>query len=239
MDFKIAGLFDVIFILGCIIVIIVGYKKGFMTKMVRLIASFFVVFISVFLSGHLALMMKKWEIFYPKMYDRYNGKMEKSLSKANEGDPAYSVVKRALGVPKFVAKYISKKVGTNDMTKICGDTADYLALWLTKIVAFFIILVALIIALLIILSIIKKLRNNEAVRIVDGILGILLYFSLYIMAVSFIIFIIKLGVDHSWIKGKAYEFLSKDLQLETKKFRVMKYLYQENFFKSAYEFIKR
>ncbi|MCR5350342.1 MAG: hypothetical protein K6E20_05050 [Acholeplasmatales bacterium] len=237
MDFKVVGLLDIIFILIGIVVIVFGYKKGFMTKMVRMIASFLIVAISLMLSGHLALTMKKIELIYPGIYDNYYGKMEKSLAEASEGDKTYTVVKRALGCPKFLAKYISHNVGVNDMTKICDETADYIALSITKLIAFFIILVLLFLALLVIIIVIKKLRENQAVRIIDGILGILLYFAIYIAIISLFIFVLKFGIDHDWIKGKAYDFIAKDLQLNTNKFRLMKFLYQENFIKDIYNFL--
>ena len=235
MDLKITGFFDIMFILIAILVLIIGFKKGFMTKMVKLTASLLVVSLSVFLSDYVAQFFKRVELIYPYMYDKNYNKVDKALQNAKAGDKCGDVLKDAYDCPKFLANYLSHKVGTNKMSELSDATADYLAFWITKIIAFIILLVAFFIILLILLVIIKKLRENEVVKVIDGIFGMLLYFVIYLVTITFLVFLLRLGIDKGVIKGGAYNFIAKDLQLETNKFRIMKYLYNENFFKTIHD----
>lgn len=238
MDLKIVGILDIIFISLAIIVAIIGYIKGFMTKMVKTIISFVVLGLSILLSGHFALLLKKADIIYPTIYKSNYSKLDSAVSKLNTGDKSYLVVKNAYKCPNIFARILTQKVGENDINLIADKTADYITIWCLKIICFIVLYLLFLIIFIIIVAIIKKARENEVVRTVDGILGIFLYLAIYIFTFSFFLFVLKIFYDNGVTTDRFDEFLETDLQLKSNHFRLTKYLYEGNIFESVYELFK-
>ena len=77
----------------------------------------------------------------------------------------------------------------------------------------------------------KNLRSITAVKIIDGVLGVVLYVGIYFAILTGLFALLNLIMSQNWewLSG-ATNWFRTDMQLDTDKFRISKILYENNFF---------
>ena len=106
-------------------------------------------------------------------------------------------------------------------------TTQYACQTIMNIISFFILAIGIFIIILIIKLIASVLRTNKFVRVVDGILGAVLYVTIFIAIVCIVFTVISYCMDKEWF-SPAKEWLTVDMQLDTDKFRLSKWIYEGN-----------
>lgn len=235
MNLGFFGLFDIIIVVLGLLSIIIGYKVGFMKKLVSLFGILIVIGLSIMLAPTLAELLKKWDIIYPSIY---NDVYDSVLNEVNQAGPDASVediIKASLGFLSIFSFLIVKHVNVESTAELPDYVATKAGTYAMRIISFGILVVFFIILIIILHFIIKKARTNIIVRRIDGIFGMLLGFASFILTLSFIMFILKLCVDNSVITGGALDFIKKDMMLDSDAFRLSKYIYNANIFVSIKE----
>ena len=78
------------------------------------------------------------------------------------------------------------------------------------------------------------LRTNKLVRIVDGLLGSILYITIFAVGVCLLFCLLSYFMKQDWFSG-ARNWIEVDMQLTTDKFRLSKLVYNGNIIKRIFE----
>lgn len=237
MDLKICGIIDIVLVVLAIIFLIVGYKKGFIKKVISFAGILVIIIFSIIYCGQFAQFLIHHDVLYPDIYDKINSNILTNLEGKSIASDAtvVDVLVEGLNIPKFIANMIGNGVtGEGGELLTVADMADAIANYLgtaaMTIIAFFVLAIGIFIITLILKLIASALRTNRLVKIVDGILGSVLYVTIFAGIVCVVFYLISLFMDQAWFSG-AKEWLEVDMQLNTDSFRLSKLVYNGNIVK--------
>lgn len=227
MNWGFTGLLDVIIVVLGLLALLIGFKKGFMSKMVSLIGFIAIVIFSIFYASQFAGFLKNHGLIYPGIYENISSKITEGL-----GDKASYTVSEAIqasGFPGFLANWISGAVGDVPASEIISAVSEQIAGWIMNVIAFGILFVICLIVLITLKIIIKVVRNATFVRVVDGILGAVLYLALYLVTITALFALLNIFYYQDWF-AQAREWLDVDMAMGQDSFRISKALFERNFF---------
>ena len=240
--FGILGIVDIVIFLIGIIVIIIGYKLGFIKKVLSLIGILAILAISFFYCTTLAGILIEGNVIYPSIYSSLEANM---MEKVNEyGLTAESTVvdffETCLGIPAFLGKMLAGGIEGVDAATTADEIvkliAEYLSTMAMNAICFVIIAIVLIIVIAILKAIANGLRELKVVRVIDGILGSVLYLALYTATLFAIFALLDWFMTMDWFAG-AKDFLTVDMQLDTEEFRLSKFIYEHNIILNLFQFL--
>jgi uncharacterized membrane protein required for colicin V production len=222
------GIVDIVLIIGLIILMIVGFKKGFLLKSISLANWLFgFIFALLFCVRFANDVLYNWfgtdieQNFYNNIManDKFNDITSESSGVS---------VLEGLGIPGFVARMVSSNVSGED---IASQIAANLAAWTTNIilivVSFLILFFGTTVICFILKLFAKLLRQSKFVRVLDGILGIFLYIVLYYIFLQIIFFVLILIYHKAGLAGYN-EFIDYDIRGITAGFRLTRWLFENN-----------
>ena len=234
MDWSFCGLIDLILVAGALIMILVGFKKGFINKMLSLVGILAIIIFAIFYCTTIAQFMIQHNIIYPSIYGKFYSNVSSKLN-ITEETTATEAMQAALGVPTFIANLVAKGLGDPDPSELAAAVCQKAATWIMNAIAFGIIVVASLILLVILKAIAKGVRTVLVVKIVDGILGMVLYAAIYFAIVTAIFALLHIFVEKGTFGAQATQWLRTDMALDIEgKFRLSKTLYNQNFFIKIY-----
>ena len=234
MDFGFCGILDIAIVLLGILFIVLGYKKGFLKKVLSFAGFFAATILSFVYCKQLAQILISRGIIYPEVYSPI---FEHLISRAAEvGLEATSNIKDflviCLDLPEFMAELFANALNvTGDVQTICSGISEYISNIVMNICSFFIILVGSVVIVMILKLITKILRKVKIIRVIDGILGSVLYFTFFLLVVYVTFTIVQVSMNQPWF-AEVREFLIIDMQLpingEEMPFRLSRYIYENN-----------
>ena len=226
------GIIDaVVFLLG-LIFLFVGYKKGFMGKMITIICVLVLLGLSITLCGHLAEMFKDNHIFYDGIYDSINASLNDAIKEAGENATVKQAVAKALNIPEWIAALFVLSSQNELAASMVNPLSEKLTMFLLKLIAFGILFVGMILVMIILKIIAKALRENKFVKVVDGLFGMALYLFIYLLIISVFFFVLDILVEKEVISSTT-GFIAEDLQLmDTTKFSMSRWLLKGNLISS-------
>lgn len=221
MDLKICGLVDIILVLVGLIFLFVGFKKGFITKVLSLVGILAILVFGFLYCGQFADFLISKDIFYSSLKAKFAANIN-----LPDGSTATEVIKQATGLPDFIAGLLAKSISdpSEAVDVICGQIAGICM----RVIAFGIIVVGAILILIILKVIAKAIRTSAFIRVVDGIFGMVLYAAIYLAIVT----VLFAGLHLVWeanFFSSAREWLTVDFALEKEGFRISKSLFNQNF----------
>lgn len=222
MYYKYFSIFSIIIVAGFIITGIIGYKKGFLTKFLKLADIVCGFFLSVVMARKFSANIT-YRLFGSGLKDQYYEKIISSnVYQSVDSSLNSKTFLENLGVPKFIAKTIS-----SDLTieECISPLAAMLAKMVCVIISFFILWIGLWLLIKFLKRLVKKLRENNAIKIIDGILGIVFYMIIYYLCLSFVMVIILVIMQGD---NAINTWIINDFSLDTNKFRISKYFYENN-----------
>lgn len=236
MDWKFCGLIDLILVAGALIMIIIGFKKGFINKMLSLVGILAIVIFAIFYCATLGQFLIQHNIIYPSLYDKFYASAEKAVGGTiTEETTATEVMAAALSLPEWIAGMIAKGLGDPDPSEIIDAVCTKAATWVMNAISFAIIVVGCIILLAILKGVAKGIRTVMVVKVVDGLLGMVLYAAIYIAIVTALFALLHIFVEKGTFGEAATTWLRTDMALDVEgSFRLSKTLYNENFFVKVY-----
>ena len=226
MNLGFCGITDIILVLLFIIALIIGAKKGFMTKFISLSSGLVGLVIAILFCSRFANMLIANEVFYPSIENNiYNNILSSGM--INETSNASDIL-QALGFPGIIADYIGSKIQSDlGVTNLAVSLASETAKLFMVIISFAILLIGCWVLTFILKILIKLLRNSLIIRIADGFLGVILYGFLSIILIYILFFVLSLIIQIPALDGFK-NFMTVDMQLDTDKFRLSKYFYENN-----------
>lgn len=226
MDLIFCGITDIILILFFIFAIIWGAKKGFMSKFISLSSGIVGLIVAIIFCSRFANMLIEHQVFYPAIQNNIYENITSS-GLMTETSSASDVLS-GLGFPGVIADYIGSKIdssltGSSLATTMAQETAKLFMV----IISFAILLIGCWVLTFVIKLLIKLIRASLVIRIVDGVLGVVLYGFLAIICIYILFFILSLVIQIPGLEGFR-NFMTVDMQLDTDKFRLSKYFYENN-----------
>lgn len=223
MDFGITGLIDILIIVVGLLVMVVGYLRGFMNKAISIVGLVVIFAFSIFFCTQLAGFFKSTGWIYDGLYSQMAKKVDGHL------EVRFAVtVEKAFNIHPAIATVIAFVFGNPAKNMTVEETADVLAFKSTVIISFLIIFVILSIGLLVVKIFADKLRQKEAFRKIDGIFGIFLYLVLYAITLILIFFVLDLVYKYGGLEDFNH-WLEVDLALNSNQFRIGKNLLVNNY----------
>lgn len=223
MDLGITGIIDILIIVVGLLVIFIGYLRGFMNKALSIVGLVVIFAFSLFFCGQLAGLFKSSGIIYDSLYSSIVKKVDGNLN------VRFAVtVEKSFGIHPAIATSLAFILGNPAKNLSVEETSEILASKGTQVIAFLIIFIVLSIALLVLKIISASLREQKVIRKIDGIFGIFLYLVLYAIALMVIFFILDLVYRYGGIEDFNH-WLEVDLALNSDKFRIGKNLLANNY----------
>lgn len=229
MDWGFTGLLDVIIVVLALLSMLLGFKKGFMNKMLSFVGVIAILIFAFFFCTQVAA----W--FYGgKLYTHFDITFRQNIDNklgGVDGKSCAEVISAATNIPTWITQLFANAMGNPDPSEAIDTVATTLTIWTLNVIAFVAIFLIGIILLIILKVITKNLRSITAVKIIDGILGIILYLGIYFAIVTGVFALINLAVSQNWEwLSSVNNWFRVDMQLDTDKFRISKILYENNFF---------
>ena len=223
MDWGFIGLIDVIIILLGILMIIIGYKKGFMNKALSIIGAIVLFAFAIFYSSQLAGVFKSSGFIYNGLYSSMLEKIRPNLN-----DSFAVTLEKGFGIPSFLATILAFFMGNPQKGLSAEASAEIVATKTVVLISFLILFISGIIVLVILKAITKSLREQKVVKVIDGVFGIFLYLTIYAAVLLLVFFVLDIVYKNT--TGGFHDWLAVDLALnDTSKFRIGNYV-QRNIF---------
>jgi len=235
------GIIDIIIFLALIVVLIVGFKKGFLLKTLSLINIIFgLVFAIAFCVKFANSCLHPW--FGERMETSFfnNIMANETFASISSVEDASNVL-QTLGIPKFISNIV---ISNLDVTgyELCESIATNIAHLATSailiVISFLVLFIGFTIVIWLLKLFAKLLRTSKFVRIIDGILGVVLYSVLFyiVLQIIFTVIIIiyrKTTGTNGFIDFINYDILGHTGMIEGLKdapFRMTRWLFENNFF---------
>lgn len=187
------GIVDIVIIIGLIITIIIGTKKGFLLKALSISKKLCGIVVALAFCVRFAnSVLYPWFGNNMQSFFYSNIMSNESFAQITTQEQAISTLK-SLGIPNFISQII---LNTQDINvgELAQNIATNLACFATTtiliIISFFILWIGTKIIFVIFKLLAKLLRTSKIVRVFDGILGIVLYAIMYYAILQIIFFVV-------------------------------------------------
>ncbi len=200
---KFFSITDVVIVLAALIMIFIGFKKGFLIKALEISRKFCGLIVALLFSVKFAngvlypLFGHYWaEYFYN------NISSNESIKAISDKEGAIATLKN-LGIPEFISKFVidSQNIDTSTLAdSIANNIASLVTTVALVVIAFIILWLGTKLVFWILKLFAKLLRTSTLIKIVDGVLGvvlqaIILYIVLQVLMFVVILIFNKAGIE--------------------------------------------
>lgn len=233
MDFGFFGIIDVVIIVLIIAFLVIGWKKGFLEKLIDMASSIFGLIASILLARPFSTVLEGW----------FGESMETSIREYLLGNQDFANaltetnLREALNnmsLPDFMIDWIAESV---DFTSVTTSIVDSITPLILSLALLFIAFITLFFGSMIVFFLLKLLAKGitsiPIIKHVDKFLGLLFGFLKVALLIYILLFVLALVINIPAINELIYEFLSVDMQLTSEEFRLSKYLYDNNLLRNV------
>ena len=234
--FNLFGLIDVGIVVAVVIFGIIGWKKGFLDKIVEMASSLFGLIASILLARPFSGVLDQWlgEPIGLKIHE-YLISRSAIFSAEFTYENRLQTVEQAfegMNLPKFMIEWIANAIDVETMTTTLVDTMTPIIKSLALLVIAFIILFFGSIIVFFILKILAKLVTKlPVIKQIDKVLGVLFGLVKIAAIVYILLFVLGLVLTIPAINEAIGTFVQTDMQLGEEGFRLSKWLYDNNLLK--------
>lgn len=229
MNFGFFGIIDVVIVGLVILFLVLGWKHGFLEKVIQMASSVFGLIASILLARPFSNVLRNWfgDAIESNIRDYL---MERgSLFTQQLTETNLREALQGLSLPNFMVDWIVQSVDTNQVATSIIDSITPLILSLALLVIAFITLFFGSMIIFFLLRILAKgITSIPIIKQVDKVLGVLFGFLKVALLIYILLFVLALVINIPAVNNLIYNFLAVDMQLETDKFRLSKYLYDNN-----------
>lgn len=227
---------DICLILLALIVLFVGYRVGFLVTFVKIASVASGLVIAILFTKPVTNLATSWGLddgISNTVYQNITASdAYQSYLTNGEGVDGISALLTELGLPSFLAKMVANNLPeeTTNLEQYAiaiSDTISYLAF---AVIVFFCLLIFSSILFALLKLLIKALRKSVGIiRVVDGILGIILYAFLFLIVIYVLLLILSFVMQSLPASNGFVSFMNQELKIGTNEFGLTKYLYEHNF----------
>lgn len=226
---KYFGIVDIIIIILAIIFIILGAKKGFLQKAIKIGNWVFgILFAFVFCVKFANDVLYNWFGESIKQAIYTNVMANPAFTDVTTKEEAITVLE-SLGIPNFIGNIILANV---DATEVVSSIALNISSMATSVIliviSFLFLWLGTTIICFILKLLVKVLRTSKFIRIVDGFFGIILYIIILYLLIQVVFFVVILIYRNCNLEG-FNQFVDNDILGVNASFRISKYIFETNF----------
>jgi len=232
--FGLFGVIDVVIVLTVILFAVIGWKKGFLEKVIDMASSVFGLIASILLAKPFSTVLRGWfgeamessihDYLISRSPDFANALSETSLRAALEG----------LSLPDFMVQWIVDSVDFSQVATSIIDSVTPLVLTLALLFISFVTLFFGSMIIFFLLRILAKgITSVPIIKQVDKFFGLIFGLLKVALLIYILLFVLALVINIPAINNMIWEFLEVDMQLTTEQFRLSKYLYDNNLLKNV------
>jgi uncharacterized membrane protein required for colicin V production len=235
--FGLFGIIDVLIVALVVLFLVIGWRKGFLGKVIDMASSIFGLVASVLLAKPFSGVLRNWfgEALQGSINDYLYTRLDEiGLATADLTQNNLREALEGFSLPNFMVDWVIESVDYNQIAVSIVDSISPLILSLALLVLAFITLFfgsMIIFWLLKLLA--KGITSIPVIKQIDKILGVLFGFLKVAFLVYILLFVLALVINIPAINNLIYEFLAVDMQLDSEKFRLSKYLYDNNLLKNV------
>lgn len=234
--FGLFGIIDVLIVAVVAIFLVIGWKKGFLSKVIDMASSIFGLVASVLLAKPFSGVLRTWfgEALEGRINDYLYTRLDDiGLAVADLTEVNLREALEGFSLPNFMVDWVIESVDYNQVALSIVDSISPLILSLALLVlAFITLFFGSMIVFWILKLLAKGITSIPVIKQIDKILGLLFGFLKVAFLVYILLFILALVINIPAINNLIYEFLAVDMQLDSEKFRLSKYLYDNNLLKN-------
>ena len=129
-----------------------------------------------------------------------------------------------IGLPSFITNNIDINLDVNNAYYSLGKAC---ATFVCVVISFFILFIGVSVLCFLLKLLVAACRQSKIIRFLDGILGVLFYLILTYLGVCLLLFVLTFIMQSSGLNG-VQQWIINDFQLQSDKWRLTKFLYQNN-----------
>lgn len=234
--FGLFGILDVVIVVTVIIFLVIGWKKGFLEKVIDMASSIFGLVASILLARPFSNVLRGW--IGASLETSINDYLYSRLDAIGlaAADLTQNNVREALegfSLPNFMIDWIIESVDYNQVAVSIVDSLSPLVLSLALLViAFITLFFGSMIVFWLLRLLAKGITSIPVIKQIDKFLGMLFGLLKVALLVYILLFILALVINIPAINEMIYSFLDTDMQLSSEEFRLSKYLYDNNLLKN-------
>jgi len=226
------GLMDIIIVVIIVILTIIGWKSGFLLKVIKLASSLFGLIASILLARPFSTVLDKWfgEGIALKIEEFLLERISNGDAQATEENIRIALADMAL--PEFIMDWIIDKVNTQETITAFVDTlTPLLKSLILLLIAFVVLFFGSMLVFMLLKVLAKMITSIPVIKQVDKVLGAIFGLFKAVVLIYVVLFLIGLLMPVPAINDLLGGFLTTDMQLETEEFRLSKWLYDNNVLK--------
>ena len=199
---------DIILVLAVIVFVVIGYTKGFLTKFISLANSLCGFVFSLLFCKRLS------EGFTYKIWgDTLTEKFKNNIMAKNPDVTSTKDLLDKIGLPSFITNNVDINLDVNNAYYSLGKACST---FVCVVISFFILFIGVSVLCFLLKLLVAACRQSKIIRFLDGTLGVCL-----------LLFVLTFVMQSSGLNG-FQQWIINDFQLQSDKWRLSKFLYQNN-----------
>lgn len=233
------GIIDILIVASVALFAVIGWKKGFLRKVLDMASSIFGLIASILLARPFSNVLRDWfGTSLQANIDAYlNTRLEDiGLAAANATTENLTQALQQFSLPDFMVKWIVDSVDPSALGDSIVHAISPLILSLSLLVlAFLILFFGSMIVFFLLKLLAKGITSIPVIKQVDKVLGVLFGLLKAAVLIYVLLFVLALLINIPAINDLIYQFLEKDMFLASSQesvFSLSKYLYNNNLLKN-------
>ncbi len=232
MNFGFFGIIDIVIVLAVIIFAILGWKHGFLVKILQMASGLFGIIGSILLARPFSTVLDKWfgDSIGAKITEYLTTQSQQFTVEFTFANRLAAIKEAFPSLPEFMQTWIADAINVEDIAGTIVDTLQpFLKSLALLVIAFVVLFFGSIIVFFILKLIAKGVTKIPVIREVDKVLGVL--FGLVKIAAIIMILMFILGLLQTFpaVQENIGGFLEIDMQLSNPEvFRLSKWIYNNN-----------
>ncbi|MFA5066514.1 MAG: CvpA family protein [Candidatus Izemoplasmatales bacterium] len=233
MNLGFFGIIDVLIVIFVVIFATIGWKKGFLLKIVEMASGLFGLIGSILLARPFSTLLHKWfgEAITGKVNEYLLSRSD--LFSAGLSEENVRAAFEGMSLPKFMIDWVVEginfdQIGLTIIDAIQPTIVNLILLLLAFVTLFF----GSMIVFFILKILAKSVTSIPFIKQIDKVLGVIFGLFKITLIVYILFFVLALILTVPAINNLIGDFIQVDMQLGTEKFRLSKWLYDHNILKN-------
>lgn len=233
MNLGFFGIIDVLVVIAVVIFATIGWKKGFLLKIVEMASGLFGLIGSILLARPFSTLLHKW--FGEAITEKVNGYLlsRSDLFSAGLSEANVRAAFEGMSLPKFMIDWVVEginfdQIGLTIVEAIQPTIVNLILLLLAFVTLFF----GSMIVFFFLKILAKSVTSIPIIKQIDKIFGVIFGLFKITLIVYILFFVLALILTVPAINNLIGDFVQVDMQLSTDKFRLSKWLYDNNILKN-------
>jgi|GEM_PF-801035 len=228
------GIIDIVIVLAAIVFAVIGWKSGFLLKVVQMASGIFGIIGSIIFARPFAGVLSQWigPTVSEKILEYLNSQAAQFTVEFTYENRLAAIQEAFPSLPTFLQEWIAEGIRVEDIAASLVDTIHPVLLDIAMLViAFITLFLGSIVVFFILKLVVKGVTKIPVIREIDKVLGVLFGLVKIFAIVLVLFFVMGLLMTIPAISEAIGPFLESDMGLSVDQFRLSKWIYDHNLLK--------